>query len=254
MANLIDRVFTGQQRLRLMTHVVAGYPDLEMSERLVVEMARSGVDLVEIQIPFTDPLADGPTIVKANQAALDNGVMPDDCFRLARRLRERVDIPLLFMTYANIPFSIGWEEFIRRSVDAGISGLIVPDLPFDEGVEFSRLCREYDCYLIPVVSPGMSDARLAGVLESVRGFVYATLRVGITGARKEIDDAGLNFLQRLKQFTTLPIAAGFGISSAGMLSPLEGRIEAAVIGSHVLNLLNTRGLEAVSQFIRSCKA
>ncbi len=156
------------------------------------------------------------------------------------------------MTYANIPFSMGFEKFVKRSCEAGISGLIVPDLPFDEDSPYLEIAVEHDCYPIPVVSPGMSRDRLSAIAGSARGFIYTTLRVGITGARKQIDNRGLSFLDTLKEYTSLPIAAGFGISSAEMVKQLENRADAAVIGSHIINLLNQQGIDAVGRFIHGC--
>lgn len=254
--NPIDRVFSKEnvnsKPLKLMTHVVAGYPDMATSEELILMMAACGVDLIEIQIPFSDPLADGPTILSANQAALENGVTPEDCFALVERLTHKVDVPLLFMTYANIPFSMGLEHFIERSRICGVSGLIIPDLPFDENPDYVETALAHRCYPIPVVSPGTSEERLSHITEAARGFIYTTLRVGITGARKEIDQRGLSFLKALKSNTSLPIAAGFGISSPEMCNQLVGRADAAVIGSHVINLLNENGFDSVKKFLENC--
>lgn len=250
-ANAIDTLFSGTSELRLMTHVVAGYPDLETTEELILTMAESGVDLIEIQIPFSDPLADGPTIATANRAALDQGVTPEDCFRLVKQLCTKVNIPLLFMTYANIAHRMGIETFVRRSREAGIDGLIIPDLPFDVSPDLLEASEKYDCHTIPVVSPGIRRERLKTILRRARGFIYTTLRIGVTGSRKSIDGKGLEFLETLRMFTHLPIAAGFGISSVQMVRQLENRVDAVVIGSHIINLYNRDGIPAVAGFIRS---
>ncbi len=252
--NPIDAVFSNNDKqIKLMTHVVAGYPDMPTTEHLLCVMSESGADLIEVQIPFSDPLADGSTIAKANQAALDRGTTPEDCFKLVEKLTQTIDTPLLFMTYVNIPFSMGIEAFVQRSRLSGISGLIVPDLPFDENSDYLTIAKNHGCHAVPVVSPGMNFERLEKQLETASGFVYTTLRVGITGAKKQIDDRGLKFLDRLRATTDLPIAAGFGISSAEMVKDLEGRADAAVIGSHIINLLNTKGIDEVGRFIRQCK-
>jgi tryptophan synthase alpha chain len=270
--NLIDTAFRpeetripGDQRrfLHLMTHIVAGYPDLETSGRLVEVMVESGVDMVEIQIPFSDPLADGPTIATANQTALGNGITPEHCFRLAKRLADKMEqkrlqtdkqpVPLLLMTYGNIPYSMGMENFARRAAESGISGLIVPDLPFDDSPDYREAALSYGLYPIPVVSPGMSRERLQQVVRMAGGFIYTTLRVGITGARKQIEAGGLEFLETIRKYSSLPVAAGFGISSPEMATQLEGHADAAVIGSHIINVYNTSGIDAVGQFIRRCK-
>lgn len=140
-----------------------------------------------------------------------------------------------------------------NSLNSGISGLIVLDLPFDEQSDYLAIARDHNCHAIPVVSPGMNLERLDEILRFASGFIYTTLRVGITGAKKKVDGRGLEFLDHLRGRTDLPIAAGFGISSAEMVKELEGRTDAAVIGSHIINLLNNKGIDKVGSFIRRCK-
>jgi len=254
MVNFMANVLTNISTIKLMTHVVAGYPDLKTSQDLVWTMVDNGADLIEIQIPFSDPLADGPTITTANQIALENGVTPKQCFQLVEKLRKRIDLPLLVMTYANIPFNLGMETFVKKCSDSGINGLIIPDLPFNiESREFFVTTEKYNIAPIPVVSPGIKEKRLGNILKLAAGFVYATLRVGTTGARTRIDEQGIHFLKLLRKHTRLPIVAGFGISSPEMIRQLVGFADAAVIGSHIINLLNRQGIEGVGPFIRRCK-
>lgn len=252
MANPIDQVFK-KEGLKLMTHVIAGYPDLETTETLVRVMAACGVDLIEVQIPFSDPLADGATIASANQVALDNHVTPELCFQFVQRLTQVVDVPVLFMTYANIPFTMGMENFVQRSRLSGISGFIVPDLPLEESLPFQQIVRQYRCHMIPVVSPGMQESRLRQVVQQVSGFIYTTLRVGITGVQQSIENRGIEFLQTLRRHTTLPIIAGFGISSVEMVRELQNQVDGVVIGSHIIQLLNAGGITAVETFLRECR-
>jgi len=157
------------------------------------------------------------------------------------------------MTYGNIPYSMGMENFARRAAESGISGLIVPDLPFDDSPDYLEAALSYGLYPIPVVSPGMSRERLQRVVGAAGGFIYTTLRVGIIGARKRIEPGGLEFLETLRSYSSLPVAAGFGISSPEMVAQLDGHTDAAVIGSHLINVYNNSGIEAVGQFIRECK-
>ena len=249
----IDQVFATGKKIGLMTHVVAGYPNLDATADLIRLMADTGVDLVEIQIPFSDPLADGPTIMRASQHALDNGITTDDCFKLAEDMAKKVDIPLLFMTYGNIPFAMGMERFMRRSADAGIQGLIIPDLPFDEETDdHMNLARKADLKIIQVTSPSTNEERLEKVCAIAEGFIYSTLKVGITGAGTDIDDQGIAFLNRIRSLTDLPIAAGFGISSPEHVEKLVGKTDVAVIGSHVINLYEKEGMEGVAGFLREC--
>jgi tryptophan synthase alpha chain len=252
--NKIDQIFLKNNDLKLMMHVVAGYPDFETNMKIIKLMSEYGVDLIEIQIPFSDPLADGPTIMKANQLALDKGVKLDDCFQMVRLLKNKIEIPLLFMSYANVPFSIGTRQFISKCASIGISGLIIPDLPFDENNEnYIDVTREYNLHPIQVISPDIANKRLKKIADISSGFLYTTLKVGITGASKTIDRKSFAFLKMLKKNTSLPIAAGFGISSPDHIKELKGKTDIAVIGSHILNLLEKDGLEGIKRFIIQCK-
>jgi tryptophan synthase alpha chain len=250
----IDQVFSTNKKIGLMTHVVAGYPNLTATADLIRLMADTGVDLVEIQIPFSDPLADGPTIMRASQHALDNGVTTEDCFRLAEEVAKTVDIPLLFMTYGNIPFAMGMKRFMRRCADAGIQGLIVPDLPFDEETDdHLDLAHDAGLKIIQVTSPSTGEQRLARVCALAEGFIYATLKVGITGAGADVDDQGIGFLNRIRSLSDLPIAAGFGISSPEHVKKLIGKTDMAVIGSHVINVYEKEGKKGVAAFLKECE-
>lgn len=255
MTNPIDSVFAEPSGSRLMTHVVAGYPDLQTSQRLITLMAGAGADMVEIQFPFSDPLADGATIMAANQAALEGGITPAACFAMAAALKRTLKTPLLLMTYANIPFQMGWRRFISKAVEAGFSGLIIPDLPFDEEeVPYLSMAKQHGLYIVQVISPGIAISRLKEISRIAEGLIYVTLRVGITGAVKEIDPRGVEFIETVRRYTSLPLAAGFGISSPLQVMLLREGVEAVVIGSHVINLYNRRGERAVKEFIRLCKA
>jgi len=254
MVNKIDTVFARKNGLKLMTHVVAGYPSINENIELIHAMAENGADLVEIQIPFSDPLADGPTIMRATQNALNNGITPDDCFKLAEQLNNIVNIPLLIMSYINIPFNMGIESFVTHCAGAGISGLIVPDIPYDEqDDDYFQIVREKGIHPIQVVSPDVQLDRLKKVVDVSSGFIYSTLKVGITGARQQVQNSGLLFLETIQKYTKLPIAAGFGISSPEHVKQLAGKADAAVVGSYIINLFEQQGLKAVSEFIKQCK-
>ena len=235
----------------LMTHVVAGYPDMETSRELIYAMAESGVGMIEIQIPFSDPLADGPTIMKANQVALNKGVSINECFELVASVRGHVDIPLLFMSYANIPFRYGLKQFIQDSSQVGIDGLIIPDIPFDEQLDYIGIADSYGVYPIQVVSPDIEFQRLQQIVKIAKGFIYTTLKVGVTGAGKKIPKEGIMFVNRLKEMSGVPVMAGFGISSKEHVCQVLQVADGAVIGSHIINLLNEQGIESVKRFLIS---
>lgn len=255
MENKIDRALRGVHGIQLMTHVVAGYPSLDTNAELIRLMAGRGVKLIEIQIPFTDPLADGPTIMRANQAALDAGITPRHCFELCAALaRELPDVAFMFMTYANIPFAMGMENFLDRAAASGASGVILPDLAWDEtDGDYAEGARKRGLHPVMVISPDTVGPRLASVLERASGLVYTTLKVGITGAGSSIDQAGVDYVRDLKNKAGLPIAAGFGISRPEHVAMLDGLADAAVVGSHIINLLDAGGLGAVDGFLTACR-
>ena len=254
MENRIDLALKEAKDIQLMTHVVAGYPSLEANEELIRLMARCGVKLIEIQIPFTDPLADGPTIMRANQAALDAGITPDHCFDLCARLSTELDVAFMFMTYANIPFAMGLGNFLDRAAASGASGLILPDLPWDEADgDYAEEARRRGLHPVMVISPDTPEARLQSILKRASGLLYTTLKVGITGAGATMDQAGVDYVRNLKAKAGLPIAAGFGISSPEHVRMLSGLADAAVIGSHIINLLDAGGLGAVDDFLAACR-
>jgi tryptophan synthase alpha chain len=247
-------MFIKNNKLKLMMHVVAGYPNFETNVKMIKLMSDCGVDLIEIQIPFSDPLADGPTIMIANQYALDNGAELNDCLQLVRQLKNKIDTPLLFMSYANIPFSAGIRQFISKCASIDISGLIIPDLPFDEdNNDYLHIAHEYNLHPIQVISPDIDLHRQKKIADISSGFIYTTLKVGITGASKKIDRKGLAFLRMIKKHTSLPIAAGFGISSPEHIKELKGKVDITVIGSHILNLFDKSGFNGVKKFITQCK-
>lgn len=234
----------------LMTHVVAGYPNKQTTIDLVKLMEDNGVDFVEIQIPFSDPLADGPTIMKANQVALDNGFKLPDAFEVASKITQSVNIPILFMTYINIPYVYGYEKFIKDAINSGISGVIVPDIPFDEEDNILPLLKENKLSPIYVISPDIREERLQKVATIAEDFIYTTLKIGITGARDSIDAKSIEFLQKIKNIINLPIASGFGISKKEHIDLLKGKTDIAVIGSHILNLFNKGGFKEVEHFLQ----
>ncbi len=236
-----------------MTHVVVGYPSLEDTFRLVMAMVKNGVDAVELQIPFSDPVADGPTILKASEEALQNGATVEDSFILAKKLRENgVSIPLFFMTYANIVMAQGIKKFIEKSAEVGINGFIIPDLPLDtrEGEEFFAICEKNNVEMIPLYAPTMSDERYNLLGKYAKNLVYAVSRTGITGVAGVSNDLE-NYLQKIKNSTNAKIALGFGIQSAQQVKNLEGKVEYAVIGSHILRIFQEKGIAGVEAFLKS---
>lgn len=241
--NLIDeqiRKIKKEKRIGLMTHVVVGYPSLEATEEVVKAMVEASADFVELQIPFSDPLADGPTIMKASEEALRSGVKVKDSFELMRKLSSQLPIPLLFMGYYNIVFKYGTERFCRDAKRAGASGLIIPDIPLEEEREehFIESVKKNDLYAIRVIAPASTDERLRKNAQAAQGFVYCMARQGITGAKKDLDSELVRYLERVRRVFDIPLAVGFGISKREHIQALEGHADMAVVGSAVIDVIS----------------
>lgn len=240
------------KKIGLMTHVVVGFPSLQETEQLVVEMADAGVDFIELQIPFSDPLADGPTIMQANDVALENGVTLADCFTLMKKVSKKVEVPLLFMGYYHSIFQYGTEAFCKKAKEVGAQGLIIPDMPLDEEASehFIASCKKYGLHHIRLLSPTSTDERVRLNAKYQNGFVYCTSRSGTTGSSTEMDPALEKYLRRIKKQITVPIALGFGISKPEHVSAIAGTVSVAVVGSAVIEKVKAEGVSAVPAFIR----
>lgn len=228
-----------EKKIALMTHVVIGYPSINQTIKIVNTMAECGVDFVELQIPFSDPLADGPTIMKACEKSLENGFKVKDAFIVMRSLSSEVNIPLLFMAYYNTIFKYGTEKFCKDAKGAGATGLIIPDIPIEAEPQehFSYYCKKYSLANIRVVSPTSTVKRLEKNAQIGTGFVYATALQGITGAREDLNTK-LTYLKIVKKYFSIPIAVGFGISKKEHLKILTDYADIAVIGSAIIKVIN----------------
>lgn len=242
-----------ERRIGLMTHVVVGYPTLELTESLVLTMKEAGADYIELQIPFSDPLADGPTIMKACEKALESGVKVTDAFSLADKLSKQVKIPLLFMAYYNTVFKYGTKKFCKDAYDAGISGLIVPDVPIEEENQehFIKYCNKAGLRNIRVISPASTIDRLKKNAKVANGFIYCTARQGVTGAGRSLDPNIQCFLKEVKKFFKIPIAVGFGISERKHLKKLAGHASIAVVGSAIIDIINQSENKTIEKNVKS---
>lgn len=244
-----------REKKLLMTHLVAGYPNYHDSIRLAVTLCQGGADLLEVQFPFSDPLADGPVIMNACGRAISGGATTAGSFSLVSRLSKETDASLVIMSYCNILLRFGIGSFVAEAREAGAGWLIVPDLPLDspEGRELREECRSTGMNLVPVVSPGMSRSRLLKILSMGRGFIYATLKAGITGSPSRDPRTG-EFLKDVRGNTRLPVLAGFGISCPREAGILAGNCDGVVIGSHLIRLLESHGMKGVSEFTERVSA
>jgi tryptophan synthase alpha subunit len=254
--NLQNNLIKKQNRLGIMTHIIIGYPSLDESLKTAILMSRLGVDFIELQIPFSDPMADGPTIMRANKAALDNGIRVKDCFRAMARLSEQVSIPLIFMGYFNTIHSYGADKFCREAKNAGASGLIFPDMPLEEerAERYIANAEKNNLISVRLLSPASTRERMKKNAQVAEGFLYYIGRQGTTGVRAELDSKLNSHLKEIRKYFKIPIAVGFGISKIEHIRALKGKADIAVIGSACLNAYDSapkgRGLRAVENFLK----
>lgn len=235
--------------LLLMAHIVIGFPNLEVSHALVDAMVEAGVDLIELQFPFSEPMADGPVILHANQEALKNGIRVEDCFEFSRAVSARHPIPFLVMSYYNILFRRGLDRFTADMQRAGLKGAIVPDCPPEEAEEYLSAMKARALAPIFIYSPRTPDERLRALGELGEGFVYVVARKGVTGANTEFSDELAQYLERCRRATRLPLAVGFGVKSPADIAFLRGKADIAVVGSESLRLLEQHGVARVKEFL-----
>ncbi len=247
-------------RRGIMMHVIVWYPDIETSESIAQTLLEAGVDFLEIQIPFSDPMADGPTFMHANSVAVKNGITLEDCFVFMKRLREKTDIPLLFMGYYNSIFRRWVREFCQEVKNAGCSGIIFPDYPLDhERREWLIMtCKEFGIEFIPVLNPAATEERIKKVIQLQPPLLYYGMRKGITGAKETLDANLEKNLQYIKQFLPCPIAVGWGISTPEHIRDLPMEADIAVIGSKTTDIYNAhKSLLDVENYtksiIKACK-
>ena len=235
--------------------ITCGDPDLETTAAAVRAMAQNGADLIELGIPFSDPTAEGPVIQEANIRALSGGVDTDKIFDLVRELRKDVTVPMVFMTYANVVFSYGAEEFISICSEIGIDGLILPDIPFEEKEEFSEICRRYEVDLISLIAP-TSENRIGIIAKDAEGFIYLVSSLGVTGVRSEITTDLGAIVKVIRENTDVPCAIGFGISTPEQAKKMAGIADGAIVGSAIVRLLAQYGKDApahIGEYVRKMK-
>lgn len=216
-------------------------------------MVASGVDLMELQIPFSEPTADGPVIVHANQQALKDGTTVKDCLNLAQTAARNFDIPFLLMSYYNIPFRYGGDRFITVMSHSGLRGAIIPDLPPEEGRDYLDAMQEYGLAPILIFAPTTSSDRMKYIASFGRGFIYCVARKGVTGENTDFSEKFASYLTQCREATSLPLALGFGIKEKLHIDFLKGKADIAVIGSQTIRVMEQKGVAAVGNFIRSLR-
>jgi len=242
-----------EKEILLMTHIVLGYPSFEASSNFIETMVEAGVDLMELQIPFSEPTADGPVIAHANQRALENGVTVADCLEFAQQAVHQYDIPFLIMTYYNIPFAYGLNRFVSVLADSGLQGAIIPDIPPEEGREYLSAMQQQGLAPILIYAPTTSLERMQYLATFATGFIYCVARKGVTGEATNFSDELATYLNKCRQGTSLPLALGFGIKERSDIEFLKGKADIAVIGSQTIRVMEADGIEAVGEFVRSLR-
>ena len=235
--------------------ITCGDPDLETTAKVVRAAVKAGADLIELGIPFSDPTAEGPVIQGANLRALSAGVTTDQVFDLVRELRKDVTIPMVFMTYANVVFSYDADRFIRTCSEAGIDGLILPDLPFEEKEEFQPICKKYGVDLISLIAPTSAN-RIAMIAKEAEGFIYVVSSLGVTGTRSEIKTDIASIVKVIRENTDVPCAVGFGISTPEQAAKMAGISDGAIVGSAIIKILAQYGKEAperIGEYVKQMK-
>jgi len=249
----IENVFTKPGYKALIPYVTVGYPNVAATLSVVPAFSRAGADIIELGIPFSDPLADGATIQKASFNALKNGVTPKLCIDIAAKLSKQVKTPLVFMTYANPVFSYGIKAFCRDSAKAGVSGLIIPDLPPEEAVELETEAKSHGLDIIYFLAPTTSDSRIKLVASRASGFIYLVSVAGVTGARNTLPIELAGFVARVKKATGKPVCVGFGISTPEQAKEVASFADGVIIGSRIIQLMETEGVEAAVSFVKELR-
>jgi tryptophan synthase alpha chain len=242
-----------EKEILLMTHIVLGYPSFEASLNIIETMVAAGVDLMELQIPFSEPTADGPVIAHANQRALEDGVTVENCLDFAAVATRKFDIPFLIMSYYNIPFKYGLKRFVTVLSDGGLQGGIIPDIPPEEGREYLEAMQQHDLAPILIYAPTTSLERMRYIATFAAGFIYCVARKGVTGEKTNFSDELEAYLNKCRQGTNLPLALGFGIKERSDIDFLKGKADIAVIGSQTIRIMETAGIEALGEFIRGLR-
>jgi tryptophan synthase alpha chain len=242
-----------EKDILLMTHIVLGYPTFEESLSMIEAMVNAGVDLMELQIPFSEPIADGPVILHANQKALVGGTTVQKCIDFAHEVAKTFDIPFLFMSYYNILYKYGVDRFASAMSQSGIRGAIVPDLPPEEGMDYLKSMEAYGLSPIFIFSPTTPDERMKYLSSFGKGFIYCVARKGVTGVDTDFSGELEKYLVRCRKATGLPLALGFGVKEREDVEYLTGKADIAIVGSQTIRLVDEKGVDHVGDFIKSLK-
>lgn len=253
------RYLREKRKKGLIIYITAGDPDLETTEKLVYTIAEAGADVIELGIPFSDPLADGVTIQQASQRALEKNTNIPKILATVKKIRKKISIPLALMTYYNPVYCYGLERFTRDSQKAGVDGFIIPDLPLEESEELRNIINKSGLALISFLAPNSTLERIKVVAQKAQGFIYCVSVTGVTGARENFTPQILEMIEKIRLYTDIPLAIGFGISSPEQAQKIVKYADAIIVGSAIVKLIEssqkdlTIMLSQVNNFVRSLK-
>lgn len=235
--------------------ITAGDPDLDTTKEIILQMEQAGCDLVEIGIPFSDPIAEGPVIQNANIRALKNKVTTDDVFAAVNDIKDTVHIPMVFMTYLNVLFKYGYDRFLQNAANAGICGVIIPDLPYEEKDELQSVAKNYGVQVVSLIAP-TSEERIKTIAADAEGFVYAVSSLGVTGVRSEIKTDLESITAAIKAATDVPVAIGFGINTPEQAKRYSSIADGVIVGSAIVKIIEKYGKDSpkkVFDYVKSMK-
>lgn len=238
----------------LVTYITGGYPSLELTEEMLIQLANNGADIIEIGIPFSDPVADGPVIQSASYHALEGGTTVKGILEMIGRVRKQISTPLVLMSYYNPILQMGLERFCRYAAENGVDGLIVPDLPIEEAGPLLKSADHAGLELVPLVAPTSTPERIAAICDQARGFVYCVSVAGVTGERQEIRTDLASITSTIRQCTSLPRVIGFGVGDASTARTLASLCDGVVVGSAIVRLMTEGSFKQAEELIREIRS
>jgi tryptophan synthase alpha chain len=234
----IEKVFADGKKPAFIGFTVAGDPDKITSVRIARALIAGGTDILELGVPFSDPVADGPTIQKADERALGAGTTPSTVFEIVREIRKESDVPIVFLTYYNIVYHRGIERFYHEAHDAGVDGILIADMPVEESEEVCGVARRYGIDPVFLISPTTSDKRIKKIAAQARGYLYLVAVLGVTGVRDQVSDEAIDLLNRVCRHTSLPLAIGFGISTPAQAQKCtRAGADGVIVGSAIVEIV-----------------
>lgn len=255
MNNRINKAFNTPNGKAFIAFLTAGDPDMDSTVSFILEMEKAGADLIEVGIPFSDPIAEGPVIQEADLRALEGGMTTDGAFEVVRRVREKSQIPLVFMTYLNPVFHYGYDRFFAKCEEVGVDGIIIPDLPFEEKKEVDEPALAHNVTLISMIAP-TSEERIQRIASEAKGFLYVVSSLGVTGVRTQITTDLDSIVKNIRKATNIPCAIGFGISTPDQAAKMAAVSDGSIVGSAIVKIIAQHGKEAgpvISEYVKSMK-